>query len=67
MELFMRTTIDLPENLVNEALKLTKIKTKTDLIKEALLNLIQKEKLKNLKSYRGKINLDIDLNAIRKR
>ncbi len=63
----MRTTIDLPENLVNEALKLTKIKTKTDLIKEALLNLIQKEKLKNLKSYRGKINLDIDLNAIRKR
>ena len=67
MELFMRTTIDLPENLVNEALKLTKIKTKTDLIKEALLNLIQKEKLKNLKSYRGKINLDIDINAIRKR
>jgi len=67
MELFMRTTIDLPENLVNEALKLTKIKTKTDLIKEALLNLIQKEKLKNLKSYRGKINLDIDLNAMRKR
>jgi len=63
----MRTTIDLPENLVNEALKLTKIKTKTDLIKEALLNLIQKEKLKNLKSYRGKINLDIDLNAMRKR
>ena len=67
MELFVRTTIDLPEKLVNEALKLTKIKTKTDLIKEALLNLIQKEKLKNLKSYRGKINLDIDLNAIRKR
>jgi len=67
MELFMRTTIDLPENLVNEALKLTKIKTKTDLIKEALVNLIQKEKLKNLKSYRGKINLDIDLNAMRKR
>ena len=63
----MRTTIDLPENLVNEALKLTKIKTKTDLIKEALLNLIQKEKLKNLKSYRGKINLYIDLNAMRKR
>ena len=63
----MRTTIDLPENLVNEALKITKIKTKTDLIKEALLNLIQKEKLKNLKSYRGKINLDIDLNAMRKR
>ena len=63
----MRTTIDLPENLVNEALKLTKIKTKTDLIKEALLNLIQKEKLKNLKSYSGKINLYIDLNAMRKR
>jgi len=41
----MRTTIDLPENLVNEAMKLTNIHAKTDVIKEALLNLIQREKV----------------------
>lgn len=63
----MRTTIDIPETLINEAMNLTKIKTKTDLIKAALINLIQKEKIKQIKSYKGKIDLDIDLNVIRKR
>ena len=63
----MRTTIDIPEKLVNEAMLLTNIKTKTDVIKEALENLIQKEKIKKLKSFKGKINLDIDLNIMRKR
>lgn len=63
----MRTTIVLPDNLVNEALKLTHIKTKTGLIKEALINLIEREKIKDLKNYYGKIKLDIDLNTLRKR
>ncbi|HPM34550.1 MAG TPA: type II toxin-antitoxin system VapB family antitoxin [Spirochaetota bacterium] len=63
----MRTTIDLPENLVNEAMKLTNIHTKTDVIKEALLNLIQREKVKNIKKFSGKIDLDIDLDRLRKR
>ncbi len=63
----MRTTIDIPESLINEAMNLTKIGTKTDLIKTALTNLIQKEKVQQIKSYKGKINLDIDLDVIRKR
>jgi Arc/MetJ family transcription regulator len=63
----MRTTIDLPENLVAEAMKLTNIKTKTDVIKEALSNLIQREKVKNIKNYHGKINLNIDLDQLRNR
>lgn len=67
MEVAMRTTIDLPENLITEAMRITNINTKTDVIKEALINLIQKEKIKNLKNYYGKINLDIDLNKTRKR
>lgn len=64
---FMRTTIDLPDELILEAMKITKFKTKTDLIKEALLNLIQKEKIKKIKEYRGKIDLKIDINKLRKR
>ena len=63
----MRTTLVLPDDLVNEALKVTHIKTKTDLIKEALINLIEREKIKDLKKYYGKVKLDIDLNALRKR
>ena len=63
----MRTTLILPDNLINEAMRLTHIKTKTGLIKEALSNLIEKEQIKELKKYYGKVNLDIDLNILRKR
>jgi hypothetical protein len=63
----MRTTLDLPESLLQEAMALTNIQTKTELIKTALLNLIQREKVKNLKDYFGKVDLGIDLNMLRDR
>ena len=63
----MRTTLELPETLVNEALALTKIPTKTELMKFALENVIQREKIKELANYFGKIPLDIDLDKLRKR
>jgi hypothetical protein len=63
----MRTTLDLPEALLKEAMELTKINTKTDVIKMALQGLIQKEKIKDIKNYYGKINLDIDLDTMRNR
>jgi Uncharacterized protein conserved in bacteria (DUF2191). len=63
----MRTTLDLPETLIDEAMSLTHIQTKTDLIKTALINLIQKEKIKDIKNYYGKVDLDIDLNVLRNR
>ena len=63
----MRTTLDIPDNLINEALGITKIRTKTELIKIALENIIQKNKIKLLKKYKGKIDLDIDMDLLRKR
>jgi Uncharacterized protein conserved in bacteria (DUF2191). len=42
----MRTTIDIPEELINKAMKVTGKNTKTEVIKDALKNLIQKEKIK---------------------
>ena len=66
-EMYMRTTLDLPETLIEEAMVLTNSQTKTELIKKALVNLIQKEKIKDLKNYYGKLDLDIDLNVLRKR
>jgi hypothetical protein len=63
----MRTTLDLPDALVNEAMSITNIPTKTALIKYALENIIQREKIKGLANYFGKITLDIDLDKLRKR
>jgi Arc/MetJ family transcription regulator len=63
----VRTTLDLPEDLIAEAMKLTKIATKTDLIKTALANLITKERIKDLKRYYGKMDLGINLDVLRKR
>jgi Bacterial antitoxin of type II TA system, VapB len=67
MGVTMRTTLILPDRLVNEAMKLTHCKTKTALIKNALTNLITKENIKQLKKYYGQVKLDIDLDLLRKR
>jgi Arc/MetJ family transcription regulator len=63
----MRTTLDLPENLLNEAMKLTHTNTKTAVIIKALNELVRKSKISGLKNYRGKIDLTIDLDEIRYR
>ena len=63
----MRTTLDLPEKLLNEAMKISRSGTKTGVIVLALKELIRKSKIAGLKKYRGKIDLDIDLDEIRDR
>ncbi len=63
----MRTTLDLPESLLNEAMKVTDANTKTAVIIKALEELVRRSKISDLKKYRGKIDLDIDLNEIRDR
>ena len=63
----MRTTLDLPENLLNEAMKVTHTNTKTAVIVKALEELVRKSKISDIKKYRGKIDLDIDLNETRDR
>lgn len=63
----MRTTLDLPENLLEEGLKVSHLKTKTALIVAALEGLVRKSRIQELKSYKGKIDLDIDLDSLRGR
>jgi len=63
----MRTTLDLPEELLNEAMKITSTGTKTGVIILALRELIRKSKITDLKKYRGKIDLDIDMDELRNR
>jgi Arc/MetJ family transcription regulator len=63
----MRTTLDLPENLLQEAMKVTHIQTKTKVIVTALEELIRKSKITELKKYKGKVDLAIDLHILRGR
>ena len=63
----MRTTLDLPAPLLSEAMKLSHQKTKTAVIISALEDFVRKTRISDLKKYRGKIDLDIDLNTLRKR
>ena len=63
----MRTTLDLPESLLDEAMKITRTSTKTAVIVKALEELVRKSKISGLKKYKGKIDIDIDLDEIRGR
>ncbi|MBU0464615.1 MAG: type II toxin-antitoxin system VapB family antitoxin [Proteobacteria bacterium] len=63
----MRTTLDLPEDLLIEAMKTTHIETKTKVIIVALEELIRKNRIAGLKKFKGKVDLDIDMNQLRDR
>lgn len=66
-EVAMRTTLDLPEDLMNEAMRVTCIKTKTQLIITALEELVRKSTISELKEFKGKVDLDMDLDTLRNR
>ena len=63
----VRTTLDLPQELLEEAMQLTHTNTKTAVIVMALEELIRRARISNLKKYRGKIQLDMDLDTLRSR
>lgn len=63
----MRTTLDLPNTLLEEAMKATHQRTKTAVIIMALQDLVRRNRLQGLRKYRGKVDLDLDLGAARKR
>lgn len=63
----MRTTLDLPEPLLLEAMRVTNINTKTKVIITALEELIRKNQISGLKKFKGKVDLDIDVNQLRSR
>jgi hypothetical protein len=63
----MRTTLDLPEVLIQDAMKVSHQKTKTACIVTALQELIRRNRLLELREFKGRVDLDLDLNAVRKR
>jgi hypothetical protein len=62
----MRTTMDLPKDLLEEAKKMCGTKTMTGTVILSLQKLIQSKKIERLRSLRGKLDLDVDLTRLRK-
>ncbi len=64
----MRTNIELDDDLIEEARRLTGIKTKRELVQEALITLIEHRKRKNLLDLAGKIEFapGYDYQALRR-
>ena len=63
----MRTTLNLPEQIITEGLKVTHLKSKTELITTAVRELIRKHKLAALKKFKGAVDLKINLDTLRDR
>ncbi len=63
----MRTTLDLPESLIAEAMEVSNQRTKTAVIIAALEDYVRRSRLQALKKYKGKVALDVDLDTLRKR
>ena len=62
----MRTTLDLPEDLLKEAMQLSNTRTKTSTVILSLQELINKRKIERLRELKGKLDLDVDLDALRR-
>jgi hypothetical protein len=63
----MRTTLDLPEELVTEAKALFGFKSKTDLIVYALQEAVRRRRREQLIEMFGKVKIDIDIDRSRRR
>lgn len=61
----MRTNIEIDDKLMEEAIKLTGAKSKKEVVNSALEELIRMGKIKKLRSLRGKVNWEGNLEDMR--
>jgi len=63
----MRTTLDLPPELIDEAVRLLGFKSKTDAVIVSLKELIRRKRVEELIALAGHIELEVDLPRSRRR
>ena len=63
----MRTTLDLPAALLDEARNLLGFKSKTDTVVLSLTELVRRRRIDELKTLAGRVDLGIDLERSRRR
>lgn len=61
----MRTNVVIDDDLMDEALKVSQLKTKKDAVEEGLKLLVQRKKQENIKNLRGKLHWTGDLEDMR--
>jgi len=61
----MRTNIEIDDNLIKKAQRLSKVKSKKDVVNLALEELVNSLKRKEMLSLRGKVKWEGNLNAMR--
>ena len=62
----LRTNVELDEDLVDEAMKLTHIRTKKELVNFAIRELVTKAKRRRILELEGKVEWEGDLHDMRK-
>jgi Arc/MetJ family transcription regulator len=63
----MRTTLDIPEPLIEEARRLLGFKSKTDTVVLSLREVVRRRRIEELKDLMGHVRLEIDIPASRRR
>lgn len=63
----MRTTLDLPTELLDEAQRLLGSRSKTDTVVLSLRELIRRKRIAELRSLLGSVTLDVDVAQSRRR
>ena len=63
----MRTTLDLPELLVEEARTALGFTSKTDTVVFALREVVRRGRLDELKALMGKVDFEYDVTALRRK
>ena len=65
--IYMRTTLDIPQELIEEARRILGFKSKTDTVILSLQELIRRRRIEELKELMGSVDLNIDLDDSRRR
>lgn len=63
----MKTILEIPESLVQQARSITRIASDNELVVYALERLVDSNPLAIIKQYKGKLDLDINVDVLRGR
>jgi Arc/MetJ family transcription regulator len=68
MEVYMgKTTVVIDETLINEALRVTNLKTKREVIEKGLKELLRTRNRKLLRQELGTFDIDLSIDELKKR
>ena len=62
----MRTNIDIDDDLMDEAMKVSGLRTKRETVEAGLRLLVQLKRQRRIRAYRGKLRWEGDLDRMRR-